>query len=76
MGDTASKEPIEEVVRKTIGGNAGMVQKWIDGQPGSWGYLAGQAVIAYRRALGRTLTDWERREMWHRLWESLTSQDL
>ena len=71
MTSGPGKEPIEEVVRRTIEGNASMVQKWIAGQPGSWGFLAGKAVIAYREKLGKTLTERERRDVWHLLWSCL-----
>ena len=37
-----------------------------------WGFLAGKAVIAYRRGLGRSLTDLERRRVWHMLWGTLS----
>ena len=62
---------IEEAVRLTIEQNNSMVQSWIVNQPGSWGFLAGRAVITYRRALGRPLTDGERRGVWALLWSRL-----
>ena len=49
-----------------------VVGKWMAGETGSWGFLAGQAVMALRRRMGRRLTEQERREVWHRLWERLT----
>ncbi len=49
-----------------------MARKWMAGETGSWGFLAGQAVMALRRRMGRRLTEQERREVWHRLWERLT----
>ena len=42
-------------------------------EPGSWGALAAQAILATRRILGRTLTDAERRVVWQRLWDRLVS---
>ena len=48
-----------------------VVGKWMAGEAGSWGFLAGQAVLALRRKMGRNLTEHERREVWHRLWERL-----
>ena len=71
MKSSPSKEPVEEVVRRTIESNTSMVGKWVVGQPGSWGFLSGKAVIAYRQTLGRTLTDPERREVWDLLWKCL-----
>ena len=45
---------------------------WLRDEPGSWGFLAGQAVVAVRRETGRPLTDLERRYVWHRLWQLLS----
>ena len=72
MKSGPNKEPIEEAVRLTIELNTSVVQKWIAGQPGSWGFLAGKAVIAYRQKLGRKLTNHERSTVWHLLWNRLT----
>ena len=44
---------------------------WLRDEPGSWGRLAGQGVLAARRALGRGLTDTERRVVWQCLWDRL-----
>ena len=44
---------------------------WLRDEPGSWGRLAGHGVLAARRALGRGLTDAERRVVWQRLWDCL-----
>ena len=71
MKSTPREGPIEEVVRQTIESNIFMVEQWLVGQPGSWGFLAGKAVVAYRQTLGRTLTDRERREVWYLLWNWL-----
>ena len=62
---------IEQAVRLTIEGNAPMVQMWLAGQAGSWGFLAGKAALVCREKRGRTLTDWERRKVWHLLWTDL-----
>lgn len=48
------------------------VSAWLRDEPGSWGFLAGQAVIIVRRETGRPLTDPERRQVWHRLWQLLS----
>ena len=45
---------------------------WLREEPGSWGFLAGQAVRAVRQETGRPLTDPERRYVWHRLWQLLS----
>jgi hypothetical protein len=47
------------------------VDAWLSNTPGSWGALAGQAVLTTRRALGRSLTADERRVVWQALWEAL-----
>jgi len=38
------------------------------GEPGAWGFLAGQAVYAVRTHAGRSLGDTERRLVWSRMW--------
>ena len=47
------------------------VAAWQRNEPGSWGALAGQSVLAVRRALGRVLTDAERRQVWQAAWDQL-----
>jgi hypothetical protein len=47
------------------------VDAWLANEPGAWGYLAGQAVLAERRRVGRTLTERERRLVWLGLWDRL-----
>lgn len=60
-----------ESVRKTIVEHPEKVAAWLRNEPGSWGFLAGQAVVAYRRMLGRSLTEAERRVVWDRMWRAL-----
>lgn len=48
------------------------VLAWMKDEPGSWGFLAGRAVLACREQKGEALTDPERRIVWHRLWQLLT----
>ena len=50
------------------------VDAWLADLPGAWGFLAGQAVLAERRRLGRSLTDGERRAVWQALWDLLTQE--
>jgi hypothetical protein len=66
-----SPEAIEEAVQAAIHDHAPTVQRWLAGQPGSWGFLAAKAVIACRDRLGRPLTPAERRQVWQRLWRDL-----
>lgn len=47
------------------------VAAWLRDEPGSWGALAGRAVLAAHGALGRRPTDAERRVVWQRLWDRL-----
>ena len=72
MESRLSKEQVEEAVRLTIEGNTAVVNRWLEGHPGSWGLLAGKAVTSSRQKLGGKLTDYERRAVWHVLWNSLT----
>ena len=65
-------QAIEEAVRLTIEGNPDMVEKWLADAPKSWGHLAGKAVAACRRKLGRGLVESERRLVWSTLWQRLT----
>ena len=51
--------------------NGALVRQWREGVPGSWGALAGKAVLLYRERLGRRLTDAERRAVWAALWARL-----
>ncbi len=65
-------DSVEEAVAETIGTNPDVVEKWLSDTPKSWGYLAGKAVIACGRKLGRELTKAERQRVWSRLWQRLT----
>jgi hypothetical protein len=56
-----------------IAEHTGLVAAWLRDEPGSWGALAAQAILATRRALGRSLTDAERRIVWQALWDQLTA---
>ena len=58
---------LESVIRE----NREKVLGWVNGEPGSWGFLAGKAVTACRSEAGRTLSDGERRMVWNRLWAFL-----
>lgn len=53
---------------------APMVDAWLDNKPGTWGKLAAAGVLLERRALGRSLTDAERREVWRLLWALLEAR--
>ena len=63
---------LDSLLLDLIRANREKVAAWLRDEPGSWGFLAGQAVVAVRRETGRPLTDPERRQVWHRLWQLLS----
>lgn len=62
---------MEDTIEDVVQANAERVRGWLAGEPGAWGALAGQAVLAERRRLGRSLTGGERRLVWQALWDRL-----
>lgn len=60
-----------QAARAVIQAHAQAVALWLVNEPGAWGSLAGQAVLAARRSRGRSLTDAERSAVWAVLWEML-----
>ncbi|MEK7874541.1 MAG: hypothetical protein AAB502_11885 [Chloroflexota bacterium] len=68
-----SGNPLDEAVSATMQGHPEVVRRWLANEPGSWGYLAGKAVLDCRRRLGRGLTEAERRAVWRLLWGWLTA---
>jgi hypothetical protein len=62
---------LDTVLASVLTEQAATVDAWLRDEPGSWGALAGQAVLAARRALGRRLTETERRIVWQALWDRL-----
>ncbi|MFQ5933596.1 MAG: hypothetical protein ACE5KI_03015 [Dehalococcoidia bacterium] len=73
MKDSGGDALLLEMAEDTIQGNPEAVDKWVTGEAGSWGFLAGQAVIALRKRLGRKLEEHERRRVWSLLWERLAA---
>ena len=67
-----SGESLDDLLSTVIRANREKVAGWLRDEPGSWGFLAGQAVLACRQRKGEALTDSERRLVWHRLWQLLT----
>jgi hypothetical protein len=55
---------LTESVEACIEANPKLVESWAAGAPGSWGVLAGKAVLIHRDRLGRRLSDSERRAVW------------
>jgi hypothetical protein len=56
------------LLRPILTSHATTVAAWRRDEPGAWGALAAQAILAARGALGRTLTEPERRIVWQTMW--------
>ena len=59
---------IDPILAEVVKGNQDKVAGWMRGEPGAWGFLAGQAVTTVRENAGRSLEDRERRLVWSRMW--------
>lgn len=70
MVDTFSvtNDAIDPILTDVVKDNQDKVLGWMNGEPGSWGFLAGQAVTIVRLQAGRDLADMERRLVWSRMW--------
>ena len=70
MVDTYSvtNDAIDPLLADVVKGNQDKVVGWLKGEPSSWGFIAGQAVIAVCGQAGRDLADTERRLVWSRMW--------
>jgi hypothetical protein len=64
---------LDAILTAVLDAHAATVAAWTRDEPGSWGALAGQAVVATRRALGRSLSEGERRVVWQALWDQLVA---
>ena len=64
-------ESLDRVLVNVITSDKDKVISWVRDEPGSWGFLAGKAVTAYRTELDRSLTEKERQIVWARLWSFL-----
>ena len=62
---------LDAILSTVLDTHAVTVAAWLRDEPGSWGALAGQAIVATRRALGRGLSEGERRVVWQALWDRL-----
>ena len=65
---TVTNDVIDPMLADVVKGNQDKVAGWINGEPGAWGFLAGQAVTTVRGHAGRSLVDMERRVGWSRMW--------
>jgi len=63
-----SNDEIDLILVDVVNDNRDKVIAWIKGEPGSWGFFAGQAVVTVRGHAGRDLADTERRLVWSRMW--------
>jgi hypothetical protein len=59
---------LDATLRPLLGSHAAAVVAWRRNEPGAWGALAAQAILAARKALGRGLTEAERRVVWAAMW--------
>ena len=59
---------IDPLLADVVKGNQDKVVGWMKGEPGAWGFLAGQAVTTVRVHAGRRLVDNERNLVWSRMW--------
>ena len=71
--DRGAAPDLDAILTRVIVEHGDRVAAWLRDEPGAWGALAAQGVLAARRALGRRLTDAERRGVWQRLWEMLSA---
>lgn len=70
----ADDEQLEAAVAETLAAHPEAVDRWLANQPGAWGFLSGQGILAYRRRLERQLTESERRRLWTVLWNALEAR--
>jgi hypothetical protein len=63
---------LDATLRPILASHAAIVAAWRRNEPGAWGVIAAQAILATHRALGRKLTEAERRMVWERMWRLLT----
>ena len=64
-------EEIDAILGKVIEGNSNIVNNWLAGGAGSWGALAGKAIVAVQRHFDRSLTETEKHIVWQLMWNKL-----
>ena len=67
-GGDAGEVALDKVLADVADAHPDRVEGWLRNEPGHWGFFAGQAVLAVRELIGRSLEDPERRFVWHRMW--------
>jgi hypothetical protein len=65
------EDALEATIEACLIANEALAEDCRAGVAGSWGALAGKAVLMYRDHIGRRLTEDERRAVWARLWQRL-----
>jgi hypothetical protein len=65
---------LDATLRPILASHAATVAAWRRNEPGTWGTLAAQAILATRRALDRPLTEPERRVVWTTMWQLLNEE--
>ena len=64
----AGEVALDEMLAAVADAHPDRVEGWLRNEPGHWGFFAGQAVLAVRELVGRSLEEPERRFVWHRMW--------
>ncbi len=62
---------LDATLHPVLAAQTATVAAWRRNEAGAWGALAGQAILAVRQALGRKLTEPERRIVWQAMWALL-----
>ena len=70
-GQDSGDVALDRVLAEVADAHPDRVEGWLRNEPGHWGFFAGQAVLAVRELIGRSLEDPERRFVWHRMWQVL-----
>lgn len=65
---------LDQILVRVADAHPDRVEGWIRDEPGHWGFFAGQAVLAVRQLIGRSLEEPERRFVWHRMWQVLQNR--
>jgi len=63
-------EVVEKIARETVQAWPDLAEGTRTGRPKAWGALAAQGVTALRAALGRPVSDDERRRLWAAIWRA------
>ena len=67
-GSGGADAALDQLLEAVADAHPERVDGWLRNEPGHWGFFAGQAVMAVRGLLDRSLEEPERRYVWHRMW--------